>query len=86
MPLYDYECPNCGMVFEELKPMDQRHTAPCPQCGGKAKMVILQAKRDWTWRIEGWWEDFDEKPVYVRDKRHLKELCKKYGVYAKCLD
>ena len=85
MPLYDYEC-GCGEIFEAFNSIEDKDFAVCPKCGRKARMVILQAKRDWTHRIEGWWRDFDDKPVYVRDKSHLRELCKRYGVYAKCLD
>lgn len=41
MPVYDYECPDCG-VFTALRPMTQCD-APhdCPDCGASAPRVFL---------------------------------------------
>ena len=34
MPIYEYECPQCGHVFEEWVKLTQAHSEePCPQCG-----------------------------------------------------
>ena len=45
MPLYDYECENCGIFFDELIMMDDRlipTKKPCPDCGAKkVKQVLL---------------------------------------------
>lgn len=40
MPVYDYECPHCGL-FSDLLPMSQA-TVPqaCPQCGASSPRVI----------------------------------------------
>ena len=47
MPIYEYECSNCGARFEERKPMDERHNAVCLQCGGKPQILISPlAKRN----------------------------------------
>ncbi|OYU99053.1 MAG: hypothetical protein CFE45_14240 [Burkholderiales bacterium PBB5] len=33
MPLYDYQCPDCG-DFREIRPMSESTSArPCPVCG-----------------------------------------------------
>jgi putative FmdB family regulatory protein len=32
MPLYEFECGACGSKFEKLLPIEQRHTALCPDC------------------------------------------------------
>jgi len=35
MPLYEYECPDCGITFELLRPVSRRDEATtCPRCGG----------------------------------------------------
>lgn len=44
MPTYDYNCENCGHVFEEFLSMskcDKPISDPCPKCGQKKvkKMV-----------------------------------------------
>jgi len=36
MPLYEYECPDCGTLFELLRPLSRRDEATtCPRCGGQ---------------------------------------------------
>jgi hypothetical protein len=30
--------------------------------------------------VEGWWENIDKEPIYIKDKYHLKEECNKRGV------
>lgn len=39
MPLYDYQC-ECGNAFETLRPMSDRKSAKCPDCGAEAKFRI----------------------------------------------
>lgn len=39
MPIYDYNC-TCGVVFEELRKIEERQTAVCPSCGGEATQKI----------------------------------------------
>jgi putative FmdB family regulatory protein len=40
MPMYDYECPHCQERFEEMRPLAERATAPCPRCGKEAEKVL----------------------------------------------
>lgn len=41
MPLYEYECEDCRLVFDELRKADERE-APisCPDCGGAGRVLI----------------------------------------------
>lgn len=44
MPLYEYRCPVCQQVFEELRRAGDASEAPCPQCGHPAtRLVSLSA-------------------------------------------
>lgn len=81
MPLYDLKCLTCGREFEEFSKIDKRLSVKCP-CGGGTK-VLLGAKRDWF--RAGLWEDFTDHPIEVTSKKHLRELCKRYEVQARCL-
>lgn len=85
MPLYEYECENQHR-WEELRKVEERdERAVCPTCGKDGRPVVpSRFGRDWF--RPGWWEDFDIEPIYVESKQHLRELCKKYGVYARALD
>lgn len=40
MPLYEYQCLNCGKRTEVLQRMDDAPLAACPQCGGEVKKLL----------------------------------------------
>lgn len=51
MPLYDFSCPACGGVFEDLCPPHGPEPA-CPGCGGQARRLVsvgrgYRADADW---------------------------------------
>ena len=87
MPLYDFECKKCKHQFEifgcikDLKMLQSKKR--CPICRGRIRQVITKANRDWFRPHIN--EDFDGTPIQVTSKEHYKELCKKYGVQARCL-
>lgn len=33
MPIYEYRCDTCGMLFDQLRTMAASDTATCPACG-----------------------------------------------------
>lgn len=41
MPLYDYECPDCGFEGEIAARMDDRKNQPCPKC----TTILMQVHR-----------------------------------------
>lgn len=44
MPLYEFECPDCGNCFDAMKPIAHRgEPEPCPGCGKAAHMRIAAA-------------------------------------------
>ena len=45
MPIYDYQCSECGYEFEKLKKISERHwNQPCPNCNSKNQTVSLVIK------------------------------------------
>ncbi len=40
MPLYDYECLNCGHQFEVRQHFDEQAVAACPECSFKARRLF----------------------------------------------
>jgi putative FmdB family regulatory protein len=40
MPLYEYECENCGHVFELRHGMNEETVTQCPECHGKTSQKI----------------------------------------------
>ena len=43
MPLYDYKCTVCGKVSEVRHGFNERHSDPCPACGGALARVFNPA-------------------------------------------
>lgn len=33
MPIYEYQCQNCGFLFDELQTMSEKPLFKCPNCG-----------------------------------------------------
>jgi len=41
MPIYEFKCKDCDIVFEELRKMGDSSTAVCPECNSeKAEKVF----------------------------------------------
>jgi putative FmdB family regulatory protein len=40
MPLYEYQCLNCGKKTEVIQRFDDAPLAACPACGGEVKKLI----------------------------------------------
>lgn len=81
MPLYNYKC-SCGNEFEAFEKMDHSAFSKCPHCGSNGNQTICRrpaAVHDFKL---GWFEHIAPDPVYVKSKKHLKELCNRYDCYA----
>ena len=40
MPIYEYQCDECGVRFERMQSMSSPSVAVCPECGGHVHRVI----------------------------------------------
>jgi putative FmdB family regulatory protein len=40
MPLYEFQCTNCGCVFETSRPFDDSSPVDCPRCGSESRRVF----------------------------------------------
>ncbi len=59
MPLYVYECVDCKLRFDKLRPVAVRdEPIGCPDCGGHTKRVLakieVQVKKRWIPTKDGW--------------------------------
>jgi putative FmdB family regulatory protein len=85
MPIYEYQCDECGHQFEKIQGFSGPHTLKCGLCGAKAKRVVSQC----TFHLKGngWYAtDYANKPTtktgkkYKQDKKKAelnKEVVKK---------
>jgi len=61
MPIYEYECLNCGHVHEIMQKMSDKPLAKCPQCSGKVQKLISQSS--FHLKGSGWYAtDYAKKP------------------------
>lgn len=40
MPIYEYQCEDCGVRFERMQSMSSPAVVACPECGGHVHRVI----------------------------------------------
>lgn len=40
MPLFEYQCENCGVRFERLQRKSEPSPKKCPECGGFVRRLI----------------------------------------------
>lgn len=54
MPIYEYQCPNCGRVFEEWGKASEAHKPePCPSCGTPSPRVM--SRTSFVLKGDGWY-------------------------------
>ena len=82
MPLYDVKCRQCGKEFEAFAKIAEREDVVC-ECKGRTTILITTHNNFETWLL-GTWQDLpdgpDGKPIKIQSRRHLKEVCRQYGV------
>ncbi len=53
MPIYEYECLNCGKTFEVMQKINEKPQNKCIYCGGKVeKLISLSA---FQFKGKGWY-------------------------------
>ncbi len=55
MPIYEYQCPSCGHLFEQMVKMDAP-TPACPQCAGTEVKKRVSAS-GFILQGGGWYKD-----------------------------
>lgn len=60
MPIYEYECRDCGHRFERLQKVTDRKVRTCPKCKGKVERLVSAPAIQF--KGEGWYvTDYSEK-------------------------
>lgn len=75
MPIYEYECKDCGFGFTSLEKLDAPNPL-CPQCGGNTKKLISAPMVHF--KGKGWYQtDFaDKKPKEKLSDRFSNDIGK----------
>ncbi len=68
MPIYEYECKDCGHQFETMRKVSDGPLTECPSCG-KDSLQKLVSKVAFRLKGTGWYEtDFKNKPTDEKNK------------------
>ena len=70
MPLYKLKCKSCNKVFEQISSVNDRLNIRC-ECGGNSE-IMIQPKSFHLFK-PFFHPNLDSKPVYIKNKKHLKE-------------
>ena len=54
MPMYEYRCNDCGLVFEARQKFSDAPLSACRECGGNVEKLISQAA--FTLKGGGWYD------------------------------
>lgn len=54
MPMYEYRCDKCGLVFEARQKFSDAPLTECTSCGGPVKKLISQA--GFALKGDGWYQ------------------------------
>jgi len=81
MPLYEYHCLSCDLIFEEIAPLsDAPKKKPCPECTRKAPRTVSAFAI-----VSGGNGHHDEATPVTTAPRDARPLCMKYsGVPLSC--
>ncbi len=55
MPLYEYQCEECGLKFEVRQKFSDAPIDSCPKCGGQTRKLISQTA--FTLKGGGWYQE-----------------------------
>ncbi len=61
MPIYEYECTNCGKTFEIFQKIGDNPLAKCRVCGGELTKLISQCS--FHLKGTGWYVTDYKKPI-----------------------
>lgn len=72
MPIYEYECVDCGKHCEVIQKFNDEPLSKCPECGGSLHKLVSQSS--FILKGNGWYIT-----DYKRAERKYKESLEKAG-------
>lgn len=61
MPLYEYECESCGLIFEARQKFSDAPLTECRECGGKVHKMI--SRGGFALKGGGWYDQGYSAPA-----------------------
>jgi DNA-directed RNA polymerase subunit RPC12/RpoP len=79
--MVDMKCLNCGHIDKDILYEDDKEY-PCRKCNSKMARLYGSVNK-YKEYPEGYYENFDNEPVYIKDRSDFYKKCKQYGVEPK---
>lgn len=73
MPLYEYQCEDCGLRFEARQKFSDEPLSVCRECGGQAKKLISRGA--FTLKGGGWYDQGYSQAASCSAASPGKEAC-----------
>ncbi len=68
MPIYEYKCENCGIIFEVIQKITDKKLTKCKSCKS-GKLQRLVSSSGFRLKGSGWYEtDFKTKKTNTKNK------------------
>ena len=72
MPIYEYECMNCGKNFEKIQKITEEPLESCPFCSGKVRKLVSNCS--FQLKGGGWYlTDYAGKSEKKEEKKEEKK-------------
>ena len=75
MPIYEYQCSNCGHTFDELQKMSEESLTTCPKCGRKSLQRLIGSGAGVIFKGSGFYHT-DYKKKSSQYKKHAETTVK----------
>jgi len=87
VPTYVRRCKKCTNVFDVYATVQARNAlVRCPVCNAETKRIIATPFAYTEFRAGLFPVGKDDAPVYIGDRRQLKEACKRQGLISHYLE
>lgn len=72
MPIYEYECVDCGKIFETMQKITEEPLDTCPSCSGKLRKLVSNCS--FQLKGSGWYlTDYARKSEKKEEKKEEKK-------------
>ena len=77
MPIYEYQCSECGEIVERLQKVGDRQLRTCPQCSGRMQKLV--SRTSFQLKGGGWYDQGYTKGTSSKPKSSSGKSDKKSG-------
>jgi len=70
MPIYDYECENCGHQFEQFQSITAKPLKKCPECGKMKLQRLIGAGAGIIFKGSGFYQTDYRSESYKQGKKN----------------